>query len=105
MIFVVIIVCVVLAVGLYFGLMSSGILPDEGKREATRPGRTGAPSGRLGSSTNAGSGMFGIFPRVPHLRELPQGCLIGLIVAATLWFIAWTVILVVAMNLLRSSTS
>ena len=48
--------------------------------------------------------MFSNFPRVPQPRELPQGCLIALIVAATLWFIGWTVILVLALGLLRSSS-
>jgi hypothetical protein len=48
--------------------------------------------------------VFDNFPRVPRLRELPQGCLIALIVVATLWFIAWTVVLVLALGLLRSTT-
>ncbi len=45
--------------------------------------------------------MFSNFPRP---RELPQGCLIALIVAASLWFIAWAVVLVLALGLLRSTT-
>ncbi|CAN5153724.1 hypothetical protein BH24ACT1_BH24ACT1_00330 [soil metagenome] len=48
--------------------------------------------------------MFSNLPRVPRMRELPQGCLIALIVAATLWFIGWTVILVLALGLLRSTS-
>jgi hypothetical protein len=41
-------------------------------------------------------------PRAPHLRELPQGCLISLIVVATVWFGAWAVVLVLALNFLRA---
>lgn len=48
--------------------------------------------------------MSGNFPSVPRLRELPQGCLIALIVAAALWFIAWTIVLVLALGILRSTT-
>ncbi len=47
--------------------------------------------------------MFDMLPRVPRMRELPQGCLIALIVVATLWFIAWTVVLILALGLLRSN--
>jgi hypothetical protein len=48
--------------------------------------------------------VFDNFPSVSRLRELPQGCLIALIVFATLWFIAWAVVLVLALGLLRSTT-
>lgn len=79
--------CVLLAVGLYFGLTSSGVIPgtaDEPYRSAPR-------------STSSS-----VYPKVPRPRELPQGCLIALIVAAVTWFIAWGVLLVLALNLLRS---
>lgn len=45
-----------------------------------------------------------MFSNLPQFRELPQGCLIALIVAAALWFLAWTVVLVLALNLLRSTS-
>lgn len=79
--------CVLMAVGLYYGLTSSGMIP-------------GPPSEPYRSAPRSTSS--GVFPRVPHARELPQGCLIALIVAATAWFIAWGVILVLALDLLRS---
>ncbi len=40
--------------------------------------------------------------RVPHLRELPQGCLIGIILAALVWFTLWGVVLFLALRFLRS---
>jgi hypothetical protein len=99
----VVIVSVVLAVGLYVGLMSSGIVP---KPEGDGRGPVGATTRGFrqfgGSDRDTGNGLFGIFPRVPHLRELPQGCLLALIVVAALWFIGWTVALVLAIGLLRS---
>lgn len=99
-----VVIGVVLAVGLYVGLMSSGILPKpEGEASSDVGGPTRAFRQFGGSpDREAGNGLFGIFPRVPHLRELPQGCLLTLIVAAALWFIGWTVALVLAIGLLRS---
>lgn len=82
-------VCVLLAVGLYYGLISSGMLP-------------GSSSQSYGTTPRARSGSEGVFPRIPHARELPQGCLLAVIVAAVAWFIAWGVILVLALDLLRS---
>lgn len=90
-IFFVVILCLLLAIGLYAGLMASGILPGHEREER--------PTGRYGYS-----GDTGIFPRVPHLRELPQGCLIALILVATLWFAAWGVLLIIALNFLRDTT-
>ncbi|MGI8759685.1 MAG: hypothetical protein ACR2K0_10320 [Acidimicrobiales bacterium] len=95
-VFFVVILCVLFAFGLYAGLMSSGVLPGQGRSE--RSDRSDRPrTFGYGSSS-------GIFPRVPHLRELPQGCLIALIVASTLWFLAWGVILVLAVSFLRDTT-
>ena len=82
---------VVMAVGLYYGLTSAGMLGQSSS------GRSPSSSSRTPTSTSSG-----VFPRVPHARELPQGCLIALILAATAWFIAWAVILVLALDLLRS---
>ncbi len=102
----VVIVCVLLGVGLYVGLMSSGIVPKpqrEGGGEVSGGPRSFRQFGG-NPDRESGDGLFGIFPRVPHLRELPQGCLLALIVAAALWFIGWTVALVLAIGLLRNIT-
>ena len=40
--------------------------------------------------------------RVPHLRELPQGCLIAIILAALVWFALWGLVLFLALRFLRS---
>lgn len=87
MIFLVIVLCVLLAIGVYAGLMASGILPGQEKRE-----------------TPSFSSSSGVLPRAPHLRELPQGCLIVLILAGLVWFVAWGIVLVLALNLLSSTT-
>ena len=92
----VVILCVLLAFGLYAGLMSSGILP--GQERTERGDRSDRPR------TFGHGSSSGVFPRVPHLRELPQGCLIALILASTLWFLAWGVILVLVVNFLRDTT-
>ncbi len=41
-------------------------------------------------------------PRVPNMRELPQGCLLAIIVAGFVWFSLWGVVLVLALRFLRS---
>ena len=87
---VVIPLCVLLAVALYYGLTSSGIIP----------GSTDRPYQSTSSARSPSSS--GVFPRIPHTRELPQGCLLAIIVAAALWFLAWGVLLVLALDLLRS---
>lgn len=40
--------------------------------------------------------------RLPHLPELPQGCLLTLILAALAWFVLWSFVLVLALRFLRS---
>lgn len=40
--------------------------------------------------------------RVPRLPELPQGCLVALIVAGVVWFVLWSFVLVLALRFLRS---
>ncbi len=41
-------------------------------------------------------------PRVPNMRELPQGCLLALIVSGFVWFTLWGVVLILALRFLRS---
>ena len=43
---------------------------------------------------------FGFRPR--RLRELSPGCLLSIIVVAGLWFLAWMVVLLLAVRLLRT---
>lgn len=70
-----VIVCILFAVILY-AIFSSGFL-------------TGESEG------------FG-FNRPPSLRELSPGCLLSLIVAGSLWFIVWGIVLILAVRLLRT---
>jgi hypothetical protein len=84
--FLVVALCLLLGVGVYAGLMGSGILPGR-ERDETRTFSSGS----------------GVLPRAPQLREMPQGCLIVLILVAGAWFVAWGIVLVLALNLLRST--
>jgi hypothetical protein len=45
------------------------------------------------------------FQRPPRLRELSPGCLITLIVAGSVWFVAWGIVLILAIKLLRTPLS
>lgn len=100
LIFLGVVLCVLLGFGVYAGLMSSGILPDHQRSGGSFSGSRSTASR---SSSSSDSGMFGVFPRVPHVFELPQGCLVALIGAALLWVVAWGVVLVLALKLLRAT--
>lgn len=89
--FLIVALCLLLGIGVYAGLMASGILPGEDRDE--RPS--------LGGGGFGGGG--GVLPRAPRLGELPQGCLIVVIVVALAWFVAWGIVLVLALNLLSTT--
>ena len=63
----------------YLALLQAGLVP--------------GPSGQYRESR----GM-----RVPRLPELPQGCLIALVVAGVVWFVLWSFVLVLALRFLQS---
>ncbi len=39
---------------------------------------------------------------IPRMKELPPGCLVALIVAGSIWFILWGIVLLLALRLLRT---
>jgi len=45
---------------------------------------------------------FSLGDGIPRMKELPPGCLLGLIVAASIWFILWGIVLILALRLLRT---
>ena len=45
---------------------------------------------------------FSFSEGIPRMKELPPGCLLGLIVAASIWFILWGIVLILALRLLRT---
>jgi len=45
---------------------------------------------------------FSFSDGVPRMKELPVGCLISLIVAGSIWFILWGIVLILALRLLRT---
>ncbi len=47
-------------------------------------------------------GASGDGVRLPHLPELPQGCLLALIVGAAVWFVLWGIVLILALRFLRT---
>lgn len=72
-----VIVCVLFGVALY-GIFSSGFL--------------------TGESEGFGFG----FDRPRRFGELSPGCLLTLIVAGSIWFIVWGIVLILAIRLLRT---
>ncbi|HET7487249.1 MAG TPA: hypothetical protein VFJ85_04925 [Acidimicrobiales bacterium] len=39
---------------------------------------------------------------IPRLGQLPVGCLVGIIAFGAVWFILWGIVLLLALNLLRT---
>lgn len=70
-----VVVCVVFG-GILF-VIFSGVLSEDGER-------------------------FSFGEGIPRMRELSPGCLLSLIVAASIWFILWGIVLLLALRLLRT---
>lgn len=89
---VIVLVCVLFAVGTCFILYQLGVVPgapDAGERQwwatqRTPGGRTPLQDARRGD------------------REWPQGCLIGILVGAGIWFLLWGVVLILALRVLSN---
>lgn len=92
MILLIVFLCLVVAVGAFalFGPPSRMMSPPVRDREKER-----APTSGFGGGSAYGA-------RVPHLHELPQGCLIGLILAGLVWFALWALVLVFALRFLQT---
>ena len=79
MIYLIVLLCMVVGFGIVFGILwQTGLLEGPARIEP---------------------------PRVPNLRELPQGCLLALIVGGFVWFTLWGIVLILALRFLRSPLS
>lgn len=87
---IIVVVCLLFAITTYFILYQLGVVPGPGPASGPSSGPTLPPWG----------------PRTPleearrSGRELPQGCLISLLVGTALWFLAWGLVLVLALRFL-----
>lgn len=100
MVILVVFLCLIAAVVVYAILAQTGLLP--GPVQQNRPG--GSDEFRLRAREFGGP-----VPRTiarplsrARLQELPQGCLITLIVAGAVWFLLWGIVLILALRFLRS---
>ncbi len=76
MIYLVVILCMVIAFAIVFGILwQTGLMEGPARVEP---------------------------PRIPNMRELPQGCLLALVLTGFVWFTLWGVVLVLALRFLRS---
>ncbi len=83
---ILVIVCLLFGVFAYFALYQLGVLPGPSSAE---PRSSSAP-GSFGARTPLQDAL--------RDRQLPQGCLISVIVAAGLWFLLWGVVLIFALR-------
>ncbi len=97
---VVIVLCVLLAAGVYVALSQYGVLPKLGQGD--REDNTGttdtsdtSPVRRFGYDRS--SEGFGPFP---SLESLSPGCLYSMMAVMGLWILAWLVLMVVGLVLL-----
>lgn len=89
---VIVVVCALFGVATYFILYQLGVLP--GPTTGTGPERDSwFSSSPLGGRTPLQQAQ-------QPVREWPQGCLIGLLVGAGLWFLLWGIVLVFALRVL-----
>jgi hypothetical protein len=93
---IIVVVCILFGLATYAVLYQLGLLPGSpGQTEVLeRPGEL-RPR-RFDPQTRQELGVSLV------RREYPQGCLTTLIVAATLWFVLWGVVLVLALRVLSS---
>ncbi len=88
---VIVLVCVLFAVGTCFILYQLGVVP-------SRPGSPERPSWAapsIGGRTPLQDARAGG-------REWPQGCLIALLVGGGIWFLLWGLVLVLALRILSN---
>ncbi len=98
MIYLVVILIVLVVFAVVYGILSQvGFLePPGGSSSSSSSSYSGgyAPAGRTGT----GGGPF----RIPHFGELPEGCLLAVILFSLVWFVAWGIVLVLALRIIRS---
>ena len=83
------VVAAVGGVAVYLIMQYSGVLPSIPEEPRIRTGADSGTSWRVGG---------GSVPR--RLEEVPQGCLVSVLVAMAIWILAWLVVLVVGLRVL-----
>ena len=71
------------------------------------PGGSSSSSSSTYSGGYSGGGRMGTATgfRIPHFGELPEGCLLAVILASLVWFVAWAIVLILALRIIRSQLS
>jgi len=88
---VIVLVCLVFAVGACFIFYQLGVVP-RAPGAAERPAWGAQLGGARSPLQDARRGD----------REWPQGCFIGVLVGAGLWFLLWAVVLILALRILSN---
>lgn len=89
---VIVLVCVLFAIGTCFILYQLGVVPGAPNTAERQPWLTPRSGGSRTPLQEARRGD----------REWPQGCLIGVLVGAGVWFLLWGVVLVLALRVLSN---
>ena len=90
---VVILLCVLLAAGVYFALSRFGVLPKVSQDDA-EDSTDSSPVRRYGYDRSEGFGPF------QSLDSLSPGCLYSMMAAMGIWILAWLVLMIVGLVLL-----
>ncbi len=98
MIYLIVILIVLLVFAAVYAILSQvGFLePPEGSGSSSSYSGGYSGGGRTGTATGF---------RIPHFGELPEGCLLAVILASLVWFVAWAIVLILALRLIRSPLS
>ncbi len=101
MVILVVFLCLIVAAVVYAVLAQTGVLP--GPVQQNRVGASDEFRLRpQGFGSPLPPTIARPLSRAFRLRELPQGCLITLIVAGAVWFLLWGIVLILALRFLRS---
>ena len=92
---VIVLVCVVFAVGTCFILYQLGVLP----------GSPDAGQGQWWATQRVGANRTPLQVARRGDREWPQGCLYAVLVGAGIWFLLWGVVLILALRVLSNPFS
>ncbi|HSH62394.1 MAG TPA: hypothetical protein VK988_22640 [Acidimicrobiales bacterium] len=89
---VIVAVCVVFAVGTCFILYQLGVVPSA----------PGAPERQSWFTERTAGARTPLQAARRGDREWPQGCLIGILVGAAVWFLLWGLVLILALRVLSN---
>lgn len=100
MIYLIVILIVLVVFAAVYGILAQiGFLEPPGGSGSSPSSSSYSGGYTAGGRTGTGTGT-GF--QIPHFGELPYGCLLAVILASFVWFVAWAIVLVLALRIISS---